>query len=335
MERKLGERPTVLVVDDNAQNIELIGALMQAEGYRVLTARDGVEALEQVAQAQPDLILLDIMMPGLDGYAVCQQLKADPATRLIPVVLLTALGDEGHKLKGIEADADDFLSKPISQAELRVRVRSLLKLKRFTDELEDVGDTLKRLAIAVARRDLYTRGHCERVARYAAELSRRIGLTEPEVEGAEKGGFLHDLGKIGIPDAVLLKPGPLNKEEFTIMKEHVIIGEEILQGRSKSFQAAALVVRHHHERYDGSGYPDGLKGEEIPLVAQIVAIVDVYDALATTRPYRTALSHQEAVQLLREEARQGWRNPDLVEAFLAMREKGQLGPAAEATSLPD
>lgn len=317
MEWEWARPPTVLVVDDHVQNLELIGALMQAEGYRVLTARDGLEALEQVAQAPPDLILLDIQMPGLDGYAVCQRLKANPTTRLIPVVLLTALGDEEHKLEGIEAGADDFLSKPISQASLRVRVRSLLKLKRFTDELEIVEDTLKRLALAVARRDLYTRGHCERVARYAAELSRRIGLTEPEVKGAEKGGFLHDLGKIGIPDAVLLKPGPLNKAERARMQEHVIIGEEILQGHSKSFQAAALVVRHHHEKYDGSGYPDGLKGEEIPLVAQVVAIVDIYDALTTTRPYRQALSHQAAVQLLREEARKGWRNPDLVEAFLA------------------
>jgi len=319
MGRKRDERPTVLVVDDHVQNIELIGALMQAEGYRVLTARDGLEALKQVAQAPPDLILLDIMMPGLDGYAVCQQLKADPATKLIPLVLLTALGDERHKLQGLEAGADDFLGKPLSQAELRARVRSLLERKRLTDELERAEMMLQEAALLVAVRDGYTAGHCERVARYAAELSRRVGLAEPEIEVAARGGFLHDLGKIGIPDAILLKRGPLNKEEFATMKEHAVKGEELLQGL-KAFQAAALVVRHHHERYDGSGYPDGLKGEEIPLVAQIVAIVDVYDALATTRPYRTALSHQEAVQLLREEARKGWRNPDLVEAFLAIRE---------------
>jgi len=322
MERERVRPPTVLIVDDHVQNLELIGALMQAEGYRVLTARDGVEALEQVAQAQPDLILLDIMMPGLDGYAVCQQLKADPATRLIPVVLLTALGDEGHKLYGLQAGADDFLSKPVSQAELKARVRSLLERKRLTDELERAELMLKEAAQLVAARDGYTAGHCERVARYAAELSRRVGLAEPDVEVAEKGGFLHDLGKIGVPDAVLLKPGPLNKAEFATMQEHVVIGEKLLQGL-KAFQAAALVVRHHHEKYDGSGYPDGLKGEGIPLVVQIVSIVDVYDALATTRPYRQALSHQEAVGILCQEARKGWWNPELLDVFLAMRAEGR------------
>lgn len=317
---------TILIVDDNPQNVELLSAWMTAEGYRVTVAGDGQAALNQVATAPPDLILLDVMMPRMDGYAVCRQLKAHPETRLVPIILITALGAEEHKLKGIEAGASDFLTKPVSAVELKTRVRSLLQLKAFTDELEHAEAVFRALAVTIEARDGYTAKHCERLARYATALATHLGLSEPEVQIVARGAFLHDLGKVGVPDGILLKPGPLNPEEQATMARHSVLGAALLKSL-KTFQAVVPIIRHHHERYDGSGYPDGLAGDTIPLGAQIVAIVDGYDALTTDRPYRTALSHEEAARILREEAAKGWRNPELVEAFLILVEK-----AGEAVS---
>ncbi|MBI3988139.1 MAG: response regulator [candidate division NC10 bacterium] len=321
----LWKRPTVLVVDDNPQNVELLAAWMTAEGYQVASAGDGQVALEQVAVTSPDLILLDIMMPKVDGYAVCRELKARPETRLVPIVLLTALGAEEHRLQGIEAGADDFLTKPVSPSELKARVRALLKLKAFTDELEHAEAVFRALAVTIALRDRYTGGHCERLARYGAALAKRLGLPEAEITTIARGAFLHDLGKVRVPDVVLLKPGPLLPEERAVMAEHPVTGADLLRSL-KTFQGAVTIVRHHHEKYDGSGYPDGLAGDAIPLSAQIVAIVDVYDALTTTRPYRVALSHQEAVRVLGEEVEKGWRHPELVEVFIAMVEEERENP---------
>lgn len=320
------KKPRILIVDDNPQNVELLTALMQSEGYEVISASNGQEALARVATLPPDLLLLDIMMPGLDGFTVCQTLKADPATRLIPIVLITALGEEEHKLQGIDVGADDFLTKPVSQAELKARVRSLLKLKTFTDELEHAEAVFRALALTIAARDQYTAGHCERLARYGAALAQRLGLPGPEVQTIARGAFLHDLGKVGVPDGVLLKPGPLNPEERALIEQHPVLGAGLLRPL-KTFQGAATIIQHHHEKYDGSGYPDGLAGDAIPLGAQIVTIVDVYDALTTTRPYRVALSHQEAVRILREEVERGWRNRELVKAFIALLEEERRGPS--------
>lgn len=320
------KKPRILIVDDNLQSVELLTALMQSEGYEVISASNGQEALARVATLPPDLLLLDIMMPGLDGFTVCQTLKADPATRLIPIVLITALGEEEHKLQGIDVGADDFLTKPVSQAELKARVRSLLKLKTFTDELEHAEAVFRALALTIAARDQYTAGHCERLARYGAALAQRLGLPEPEVQTIARGAFLHDLGKVGVPDGVLLKPGPLNPEERALIEQHPVLGADLLRPL-KTFQGAATIIQHHHEKYDGSGYPDGLAGDAIPLGAQIVTIVDVYDALTTTRPYRVALSHQEAVRILQEEVERGWRNRELVKAFIALLEEERRGPS--------
>ncbi|MBI3988136.1 MAG: response regulator [candidate division NC10 bacterium] len=314
-------RPRVLIVDDHPQNVELLGAWMMAEGYEVASAADGQAALAQVAVTPPDVILLDIMMPKVDGYAVCRHLKAHPETRLVPIVLLTALGAEEHKIAGIEVGADDFLTKPVSRVELKARVRSLLQLKAFTDELEHAEVVFRSLALTIAARDGYTAGHCERLARYGAALATKLGLPEAEVQTIARGAFLHDLGKVGVPDAVLLKPGPLTPEERVAMTQHAVLGAALLRSL-KTFQGVVPIIRHHHEKYDGSGYPDGLSGEAIPLGAQIVTLVDGYDALTTSRPYRRALSHEEAVRILREEAAKGWRNRELVEAFLAMMEDG-------------
>jgi len=323
------KKPRVLVVDDNPFIVELLGDLMQVDGYEVVSAADGPEALAQVAADPPDLILLDIMMPGQDGYAVCRQLKQQPATRLVPIVLITSLGEETHRLEGIEAGADDFLTKPVSGAELRARARSLLKLKAFTDELESAEVVFRALAKTIAARDRYTWGHCERVAGFAAALAKRLGLPQAEVQTTARGAFLHDLGKVGVPDAVLLKAGPLDREERAVIEQHPVIGADLLRPL-KTFREVTTVIRHHHERLDGSGYPDHLAGDTIPLAAQIVSVVDIYEALTSTRSYRPALPPAEAKRILQEEAARRWRDRELVDAFLGLRENDSHRAAASA-----
>ncbi len=310
---------TVLIVDDNAQNVELLTALMQADGYEVVAAADGLEALAQVAASPPDLILLDIMMPKLDGYAVCRHLKQEAPTRLVPIVLLTALGAEEARIRGIEAGADDFITKPFSRAELRARVRSLLRLKAFTDELEYAEAMLLALGRTVEAKDPYTQGHCERLAAYSVALGRKLGLPPEELTALDRGGTLHDLGKIGIPDMILLKPGGLSEAEWVIMREHTVIGERICRSL-RSLQQVLPIIRHHHERWDGGGYPDGLAGEAIPLTARILQIVDIFDALRTTRPYKPAWSLQTACDTLWDEVARGWRDPGVVGPFIELVE---------------
>ena len=323
--------PRLLVVDDNAQNVELVTALMQAEGYEVVAAADGLEAMAQVAVSPPDLILLDIMMPKLDGYAVCRRLKEEAATRLVPIVLLTALGAEDARVRGIEAGADDFITKPFSRTELRARVRSLLQLKAFTDELEHAETMLLALGRTVEAKDPYTQGHCERLAAYSIALGKRLGLPAEELTALDRGGSLHDLGKIGIPDAILLKPTALSEAEWAIMREHPLIGERICLSL-KSLQRVLPIIRHHHERWDGSGYPDGLASEAIPITARILQIADIYDALTTARPYKPALSPQVACQTLQEEMARGWRDPDVARPFIELVERGDLPAIAQERS---
>ena len=319
---------TILVVDDSVQNVELLTAMMQAEGYEVVAAADGLEALAQVAASPPDLILLDIMMPKLDGYAVCRRLKQEAPTRLMPIVLLTALGAEEARIRGIEAGADDFITKPFSRVELKARVRSLLKLKAFTDELEHVESMLLTLGRIVEAKDPYTQGHCERLAAYSVALGQKLGLPPEELMALDRGGTLHDLGKIGIPDAILLKPGGLSEAEWAIMREHPVIGERICLSL-RSLQRVLPIIRHHHERWDGSGYPDGLAGEAIPLTARILQVVDIFDALRTARPCKPALSLQTAYDVLRDEVARGWRDPDVVLPFIELVELDGLSETPE------
>ena len=306
----------VLVVDDSPLNVKLLCQLLGREGYTVSTAQDGDEALNLVAKEQPDLILLDVMMPGKNGYEVCRSLKQDPATRLIPVVLITALHDTHDKLQGLAAGADDFVTKPVNTAELRARVRSLLRLKRYTDDLESAEAVLMVLGQTIEARDAYTEGHCQRLAAYAAALGRTLGLGHQDLAALERGGFLHDIGKIAVPDAVLFKPGRLSPLEYEQIQEHTVIGDRLCRGL-RTLKSVCPIVRNHHERLDGGGYPDHLRGDEIPLLAQIIGLVDVYDALTTCRPYKAALSQDQAYDELRKEARCGWRRGDLVEAFIS------------------
>ncbi len=307
----------ILVVDDLAANVNILTRLLAPDGHEILTASNGEEALDLVTREHPDLVLLDVMMPRLDGFEVCRRLKQHASTRLIPVVLITALDQSSDKIRGLEAGADDFLSKPFNAAELQARVRSLLRIKRYTDDLDSAESVVVSLALTIEARDVYTDGHCQRLAAYAVALGSTLGLSDDDIAVLHRGGFLHDIGKVGVPDAVLFKPGPLAAEEYERIKQHTVIGDRLC-GELRSLQRVRSIVRHHHERLDGSGYPDGLTGDVIPLLAQIMSIVDIYDALTTARPYKPAFPSAQAYEEMRREAKKGWRRTDLVEAFIAL-----------------
>jgi putative two-component system response regulator len=307
----------ILVVDDNPGIAALMSQLLTMRGYDVVTAGDAQAAQEEVLRQAPDLILSDVRMPGKSGYEFCHDLKENPATRLIPFVLITGLTDSSDKLKGIEAGADDFLNKPVLAEELTARVKSLLRMKEFTDELETADSVLCTLGLIVEGRDPYTEGHCERLALNAAELGRHLSLDEDSIVALRRGGFLHDLGKIAVPDEILKKGSDLTPEEWIIMKQHPVTGENICKPL-KSLKLVLPIIRHHHEHMDGSGYPDGLRAGEIPLLPRILQVIDVYDALRTARPYKPALGHDQSVQTMLEKARQGLLDADLVNEFFGM-----------------
>ena len=309
-------RPRILVVDDEPGIAEPMGELLVMLGYEVATASHAAQAEAEVRRQAPDLILSDVNMPGKSGYEFCRQLKGDPVTRLIPFVLITGLSDSADKVRGIEAGADDFLNKPVLAAELTARVKSLLRVKEFTDELETADSVLCTLGLIVEGRDPYTEGHCERLAVRAADLGRHLGLDEDSLVALRRGGYLHDLGKIAVPDAILKKGSNLTLQEWEIMKQHPVTGENICKPL-KSLRLVLPIIRHHHEHADGSGYPDGLRAGEIPLLPRVLQVVDVYDALCTARPYKAALSHDQAAQTMREEARQGLWDAALVNEFFS------------------
>jgi putative two-component system response regulator len=318
-----GGPAVILIVDDIEANARLLERLLAHEGHRVLFARDGQEALERVRAEHPDLVLMDVVMPELDGFETCRRLKADPATRLVPVVLITALQSRRDRVRGLEVGADDFLSRPVNTAELTARVRSLLRIKRFTDELDSAESVILSLALTIEARDHSTEGHCQRLAHYAVALGREMGLADEDLSALFKGGFLHDVGKVGIPDAILLKPEPLTPDEIAIMRQHPVIGDRLC-GELRSLRRVRPIVRHHHERLDGSGYPDGLGGADIPLLAQIMSVVDVFDALTSPRPYKAAFSVEHALSELAAEADRGWRHPEIVAAFMSIGRSGRL-----------
>lgn len=313
----------VLVVDDMDANVRLLERLLVREGYFVISAADGEAAVEAVQQARPDLVLMDVRMPRLDGFSACHQLKQSPATRLVPVVLMTGAAEEDDRIQAIESGADDFLRKPIDEPELKARVRSLIRLKRFTDELDSAESVILSLGLTVEARDPNTRGHCQRLARYGVALGQKIGVGEEDLEALHRGGYLHDLGKIAVPDKILMKRGPLTTEEMDVMKLHPVTGDRLC-GNLRTLSGVRPIVRHHHERLDGTGYPDGLRGSAVPLLAQIVAVVDVYDALTTERPYKPAWPVPKAIEALREEVERGWRDRELVETFTSLVESGDI-----------
>jgi putative two-component system response regulator len=315
---------TILVVDDEPQNVDVVGRLMVRLGYHVVTATDGESALAAVARHRPDLVLLDVNMPGIDGVEVCRRLKSHPETRLIPVVLVTTLTASEDRIRGIEAGADDFLAKPPIVAELEARVRSLMRLKRYTDELDSAESVILSLGLIIEARDPYTDGHCQRLAMYSTALGARMGLEDHQLVALNRGGFLHDMGKIGIADAILLKAGRLTAAEHALMQQHTVIGDRLCS-ELRLLDDVRPIVRHHHERPDGSGYPDQLQGEAIPLLARILSVVDVYDALTTHRPYRKALPTAEAVRQLRKNAARGWLFEEIVEEFAGLTQSDEFG----------
>jgi len=309
--------PRILVVDDNPDTMLLMQELLATRGYEVIAVLDADQAEVEIRRQPPDLILSDVIMPGKSGYELCRELKEDPSTRLIPFVLITGLSDREDRLRGIEAGADDFLNKPIFSEELFARVNSLLKLKEFTDELETADSVLCTLGLSVESRDPYTEGHCERLATNASNLGRYLGLDEESVVALRRGGYLHDLGKIAVPDEILKKGTNLTLEEWAIMKQHPVTGENICRPL-KSLRLVLPIIRNHHEHTDGSGYPDGLRKEHTPLLARILQVVDVYDALRTARPYKPALGHEHAALTMRQEAQSGLWDEELVGEFFAM-----------------
>ncbi len=312
------KRATILIVDDEKRNITLLEALLQAEGYTTLSASNGLDALAVASAAKPDLILLDIMMPDMDGFETVARLKADPGTQPVPVIMVTALDDRDSKLRALEAGAEEFLSKPIDRADLSVRVRNLLRFKEYSDflanhnrileeqvklrtaQLEDAyRDTIFTLVRAAEHKDEETGHHVRRISHYCQVLAHAMGLPVDFLDAIYQASPMHDIGKIGIPDHVLLKPGGLSPEEWRVMRTHSALGASILaNGTSPYTRMGADIALNHHERWDGSGYPNGLKGEAIPLAARIMQICDVYDALRSRRPYKPPIDHARTVQII-------------------------------------
>jgi putative two-component system response regulator len=307
----------ILVVDDEPGNIVLIRHILANQAYEVETATSGEAALEQVPLFQPELILLDVNMPGIDGFEVCRRLKANPRTKLIPVVLLTGRTALDDRIRGIEAGADDVVTKPFARSELTARIRSLIRLKRYTDELDSAEAVILSLARIIEARDPYTGGHCDRLGQYACALGLRLGLDADQQIALRRAGILHDVGKIAVPDAVLLKTTPLDAAEWAVMKCHPVIGDQLCR-ELRLLDDVSPIVRHHHERLNGSGYPDHLKADRIPLLAQIISVVDTYDAITTPRPYRPAGSMEHACAELHQDVARGWKSAQLVAEFTGM-----------------
>ena len=325
-------RSRILLVDDEPLNLKLMEGLLGPCGYELYRAENGREALYIINNVDIDLVLLDIMMPGMDGFQVCRSIKANDETRMTPVILITALDDVETKIKGIEAGADDFIARPPNKPELIARVKSLLKIKMLNSNLTGIENVLFSLANSVEAKDSYTQGHVDRVSAMALSIGKRMRLSPTELEALRLGGALHDIGKMGIPEEILNKPGPLTEKEWAVMKTHTDIGYKICLPLKKNLGKALDVIRHHHEKLDGSGYPDGLRGSEISITARIMAVADIYDALSTDRPYRKAMSKSKALEILREEMMEGKLDQVPVECLIDIVSEEELNTAACAIS---
>lgn len=307
--------PRVLIVDDNPTNVELVYAYLKPCGYNLEKAFDGEDALKKIEANPPDLILLDLMMPRLSGYEVCQKIKTDPKTQFIPVIVITALKELDDKIKAIEMGADDFLMKPFNKVELMTRVKSLLKLKELYDDVDSSEAIIFTLAEMLEAKDVYTRGHSERVAKYSVLLARAIGLDEQDQEWIHRGALLHDVGKIGVRESILNKPEKLSKEELAHIRSHPARGCEICKTLN-SLSPVLPIIRHHHERIDGLGYPDGVTGDDINIGPRIVSVADAYDALTSNRPYRKGIPPNEAIKIFEKEKHLGQWDAELVGEFI-------------------
>lgn len=309
------KKPRVLIVDDNPTNVELLHAYLKPQGYELDKAFDGEDALKKIEASPPDLILLDLMMPRLSGYEVCQKVKSDPRTQFIPVIVITALKELNDKIKAIEMGADDFLMKPFNKVELMTRVKSLLKLKELYDDVDRSETIIFTLAEMLEAKDVYTRGHSERVAKYSVMLAKAIGLNEQDLAWIHRGALLHDVGKIGVRESILNKPEKLSQEELAHIRSHPARGCEICKTLG-SLAPLLPIIRHHHERVDGLGYPDGVTGEQLAIGPRIVSIADAYDALTSNRPYRKGINPQDALKIMEKEKALGQWDSELVGEFI-------------------
>ncbi|MBF0469918.1 MAG: response regulator [Gammaproteobacteria bacterium] len=308
-------RARILVVDDMATNRGLVKAVLGSNEFEIIEATSGEDALENIDTLQPDVILLDVVMQGIDGFDVCKSLRAQSDYRLLPIIMLTSMGNPDDVAYGMQAGASDYITKPFNAVELQARVCAAVEKKRLTDRLDDVEAVLFSLGRMVEAKDSSTRDHCDRLSHTAVVLGKALGLKHDDLESLERGGILHDIGKIATPDHILLKPGKLTPEEWEIMKEHPTVGAYLCDSL-RSMRNTVNIIRHHHEKWDGSGYPDGLKGEEIPYLARIFQVVDVYDALSSSRPYKKTLEIAQVVAIMRQEGERNFWDPTILKVFL-------------------
>lgn len=311
------ESPSILVVDDVQSNLELMEAIFLCEGYRVHAALGSHSAFNIFMKCTVDLAVLDVMMPGVDGFELCRRFKEISRKRFFPVILLTALSDKKSRIKGIESGADDFISKPFDTAELIIKTKSLLKLKAFQEELDHSENIILTLAVAMEARDPYTKGHSTRVSEISVEFVSFLGLPPKEREEMKKAGILHDIGKICLSESLLRKPGTLTEEELKEIKRHPVLGEDICRPLI-SIRKILPAIRYHHERWDGTGFPDRLAGENIPIMARILSIIDSFDAMVSIRPYRDRRSEKAPLEIMESERHQGQWDSELLGYFLDM-----------------
>ena len=305
----------VFAVDDDASSLEVLEAACEIAGFRFSSTSRPKKALKLVRELEPDVILLDVMMPELDGFELCRLIKAEEALQLIPIVMVTALDSKDDKIKGLKFGCDDFMSKPIDRIELTVRVTSLARVRRLTENLDDAEKVLEMLARGVEAKDETTGDHCDRLTSAGIAFGKRLGFSTPDVKALGRAGVLHDIGKIGIPDAILLKPGKLTPDEWKVMETHTTIGADLLKPL-RTMQRVVPIVRNHHERWDGKGYPDQIGGEKIPLLARVFQLLDAFDALTSERPYKRAFTVEESCDILGKEAETGKWDPRLLKEFL-------------------
>jgi len=311
------EAPAILIVDALDLNRRLLKAILKTASYRILEAERPADALSILDREKVDLVMVDLVMPGMSGPDFCRTLKAKGRTQLIPILMTTSVQGAESEIAGIDSGADEFLVKPLHPAVVRTRVRAMLRHKALIDSLDEAQSILFALAKSVEARDNYTGLHCERLAAYSVRLGQALGLSKQDQLALYRGGYLHDIGKVGIPDAVLFKRGLLSDAEWQLMRMHTIRGEEICRPM-KTLAPVLPIIRSHHERWNGSGYPDGLRGDEIPLLARVLQVADIYDALTTARSYKPAFSPQHALEIMIEEASRGWRDPELIPLFAEM-----------------
>ena len=319
----------ILIVDGEEINRRLLKAILKTAPYKILEARKASEAMARLQSEKVDLVILDLMLPEVSGPELCRWMKANRATQLVPILMMTSVQGVENEIVGISSGADEFLIKPLHPAVVRTRVRAMLRNKAMIDSLEEAESILFALAQAVEHRDRNTGQHCQRLAVASVMLGEALGLSKADLTALYRGGYLHDIGKIAVPDSILFKTTALTSEEWEIMRGHPVRGEEICR-TMKSLWPVLPIIRNHHEHWDGSGYPDGLAGEDIPLLARILQVADIYDALTTERSYKSALSHQDAIAVMEDEVRRGWRDPELVSLFASTI---QTGPMADLTSL--